>query len=641
MISFWIRKLTRRRTDLYFDTMTDISLFHRPSFGHKIQTIKDPGHLQALFASMFAYSADFQVADAVDSPAHIQISSWKPDPMRFHNQALTLIDKCLDECPDQPPSLCLLQAMILITFCELTKGVRGRAWRLLGSCVRVAYELHLHLIDYEGREEYFKVGRDLSRWIADEERRRCWWAIWKMDNFASVIRRCPTAIDWSMIDTYLPVSDEFWFNNQFQRSCFLEREPTTRGQILKSCGNEGSDAWLIVISSIMRDAQVLLRGNLRGVLLDVDPHNSSDQLLHYFRNSFCRKKTHEDSTRLKALIRALQTATSNLPKSLVYDGEYLDFGFDFLEGIRDYEVRRLHSAKYNIYLTMKLAQFMIYHHYAFGEIVSGTIFSGKEKDIDQGRLLSDQQTSENARGLKHCLQAADDIYALTSRCSDDHVKHVSPFLASTVWLSASLQVLRRLFGKREDLEETLSKYAILRATCERFTAFWHTPLALLENLDSLEARLSRYCNSPPPDTTVPHDAAHDSSMSSGIVEDTRVRTSSIWNVRPKPQQDLCPPWPRTDDDISPLSDVHIPPRVPEHRNGESSHDAHLTTNLPLHDDYKHVDQSFSSDQYLPTPAWREDTGINPGLDSWFSQCLSELFSDPFDNGSVPLPSHGP
>ncbi|KAJ5379386.1 Fungal specific transcription factor [Penicillium cosmopolitanum] len=629
-------------TDIYFDSMTEFSLFHRPSFGNKIQNIKNPGHLQAFFASMFAYSASFHIDDAVDLTAHIWTSSCTPDPMRFHNLALRLINTSLDECSDQPPSICLLQAMILITFCELTKGVRGRAWRLLGSCVRVAYELHLHLIDYEARDEYYKVGQDLSRWIADEERRRCWWAIWKMDNFASVIRRCPTAIDWNMIDTYLPVSDELWFNNQFQRSCLLEREPTTRAEILKSCGNEGADAWLIVISSIMRDAQVLLRGNLRGVLLDVDPHNASEQLLHYFHNSFCRKKTDKDSTRLKTLIRALRTTISSLPKSLVYNGEYLDFGFDFLRGVRDSETKRLHSAKYNIHLTMNLAQFMVYHHYAFGEIVSGVIFT--EKDTKQEVLPQEERTSENALGLEQCLQAADYIYILTSHCPEDHVKYVNPFLASTVWLSASLQVLRKLFGKKVDLEETLSKYAILRATCERFTAFWHTPLALLENLDSLEARLSPYCNFPP-GTTAPHEAPHGLNMPMpfSVSGETRVQKPSTRTNRPKTsQQDLQPLLPRADGDLNPISEVRVSPTAQyQRRDNENSSNANLTPNPPLHDDYNNVDQSLSSGQNLPTSAWREDTEIHGGLDNWFPQCLSDIFTEAFGNESVENLYHGP
>ncbi|KKA22697.1 Fungal specific transcription factor [Rasamsonia emersonii CBS 393.64] len=483
-------RMFQRLIDSYFDNMTAFSLFHQPSFGYKIQNIENPRHLQALFAAMFSFSARFETASSIDGVDRQQIEPRTLDYRRFHHQALELIENSLKETSDTPPSLCLLQAMTLITFCELTNGVRGRAWRLLGSCVLVAYELHLHLIDYQAREEYVKVGQDLARWTADEERRRCWWAIWEMDNFASTIRRCPTAIDWNMIDTYLPVKDEFWFNNQYQRSCFLAREPINRWKMLKKCRNESPTAWLIVINSLMRNAQVLLRGNLQGVLLDVDPHDNTEQLLHYFRNSFRRKKTQEDSARLKTLVHALQNVISQLPESLVYQGEYLDFG-----SIADVENRRLHSAKYSIYLTIQLARFMIYHHYAFGEIVSGTIFSGKRNASEPGWSPSDRETPVSCQGLQNCLQAADDIWSLTTRCSEDHVKHVNPFLASTVWLAAALQVLRIVFGNEEDRDEAKSKCETLRATCERYTEFWHTPLALLDNLDSLEGRLFRYRDS--------------------------------------------------------------------------------------------------------------------------------------------------
>lgn len=65
------------------------------------------------------------------------------------------------------------------------------------------------------------------------------------------------------------------FNNQYHPSCFLEREPTNRGKTLRKSGNESHAAWLIVINSLMRNAQVLLRGNLQGV------YDNTDQLLHY------------------------------------------------------------------------------------------------------------------------------------------------------------------------------------------------------------------------------------------------------------------------------------------------------------------------------------------------------------------------
>ncbi|KAJ5639611.1 Fungal specific transcription factor [Penicillium longicatenatum] len=180
--------------------MSQSSLLHPPSFAKKVQAIQVPAHRQALFAAMFSHSARFRSEDVS--------LQCKSDSMKFHNQAVDFIYDSLDEASGEQSSLCLLQAMVLVTFYEVTKGVKGRAWRLLGSCVRVAYELYLHLIDYEALEESYKVGRGLSRWIEAEEARRCWWAIWKMDTFASVIRRLPTAIDWNMIDTHLPASDD-------------------------------------------------------------------------------------------------------------------------------------------------------------------------------------------------------------------------------------------------------------------------------------------------------------------------------------------------------------------------------------------------------------------------------------------------
>lgn len=475
------------RTDSYFDNMTAYSLFHRPSFGQKIQDIKNALHLQALFAAMFSYSAKFE---PTGSPEFQRALS-------FHQIAMDRIEISLKELSDQPPPLCLLQAMTIITFCELTKGVRARAWRLLGSCVRLAYELHLHLIDYEARDEDVEIGPDLARWTMDEERRRCWWAIWEMDTFASTIRRCPTAIDWNMIDTYLPIQDTFWFNNQYHPSCFLEVESSDQWKALTKHGNENPNAWIIVINAIMRTAQVLLRGNLHGVLLNVNPHNNSDQLLHYFRNSFRKKRTQEDSMRLKKLIHALENVSTNLPVSLAYRGQRLDFGSDEATLVLDVDRARLHSAKYNIYLTTQLARFMIYHHYAFGEIVSGTIFSEKHKPEGQIPSSSGQGLSQNTLGLQSCLQMADDICALTGRCAKDHVKHVNPFHASTVWLAASLQVLREIFGTGEDMSLTKAKCETLRDTCGRFTEFWQTPLALLENLNSLASRLCAYRDSSP------------------------------------------------------------------------------------------------------------------------------------------------
>lgn len=481
--------------DSYFANMTTFSLFHQPSFGSKIQNIKTPIHLKALFAAMFSFSARFKPKFPHDVHDFAQSPPDNVDHQRFHSLALKFIDEAMEECSDETPPLCLLQALILSTFYKLTNGVRGRAWRLLGSCVRIAYELRLHLIDYERPGGAPKTGPELARWSSDEERRRSWWAIWEMDIFASTIKRSPTAIDWAMNETYLPVKDEFWFNRRHHPSCFLEKKPMDRWKSLEKCRNESPEAWFIVVNSIMRDARLL--SNLRSMLPDIDPNNNVAQLIQYFRNEFRKKQPEEEAEKLTILIHSLCCFTMALPESLAYNGEYLSFASTDSSSFSTTECRQNHSARYSIYLMIQLAKFMIYHHYAFGEIVAGTILMDKPRNLGFGWTATEQGKPTNCQGLLTCMESADSILEILNRCSENHVQHVNPFLASTVWLATALQVLRKAFG--DDLNPDLieSKCEVLRINCQQYTKFWGTPLALMENLDSLEERLKMRRTCPP------------------------------------------------------------------------------------------------------------------------------------------------
>lgn len=142
---------------------------------------------------------------------------------------------------------------------------------------------------------------------------------------------------------------------------------------------------------------------------------------------------------------------------------------------------------------------MIYHNHAFDEIVSGAIFASNTARV--GTCSS--ESVHLPQGLGHCLQAADDICTIISQCPADHVEYVSPYLASTVWLAASLQILRDLLVMVTDCGETHSKYALLRATFEQYSAFWGTSPALLENLDSLDSRIREYCRATATTTSSP------------------------------------------------------------------------------------------------------------------------------------------
>jgi hypothetical protein len=469
--------------------MTAISLFHRPSFGSKIQGIKDQASLTALLASMFSFSVRFFLD--VESTTNAQDM---PSSKQFHQMALDQIDEILKGMEEDAPPLVVLQAMTLCGYNQLIGGVHGKGWRLVGSCVRIAYELRLHLIDYEAPIFTSDDAGYTHKWVAKEEQRRCWWAIWEMDVFASTVRRSPLAIDWTMNETYLPVDDELWFKNQHCQSCFLDPQPGERWKKLNKSGNKSPSAWLIVLSSIMRDAQSLSRGNLQGVRSEDNGTDQVAELQQYFRNVFRKKSPAADEQQPSFLGHALRSTVSTLPESLAYKGEALSFGSDDItpepssfkrpRGFWD-------AARYSIFLTIQLARFQIFHHYAFSEIASGTLFTENPVDPPFGWTVtrsSLQGSMRNCEGLRNCLEAADDIHAILTNVPEEHVKWVNPFLSSTVWLAASLQVLRKVYSLGTDTENE-SKFALLRLTCQRYQAFWGTPLTLISNIDCLESHL--------------------------------------------------------------------------------------------------------------------------------------------------------
>lgn len=206
----------------------------------KLYAIPSPHALGALLGSIFIFSARYAAKVPNDDTSALSATvTSTPAPAYFERIAMELQEKTLKECGDATPPLCLLQASILTSFQHLIRGVRGIAWRHLGACIRLAYELDLHRIDSEaGAVVGSKSRYDASRAIEDEERRRAWWAVWEMDTFASTIRRSPTAINWSGNETFLPITDAFWYSGTEQASCFLALKPMARWKNLQKTGNE-------------------------------------------------------------------------------------------------------------------------------------------------------------------------------------------------------------------------------------------------------------------------------------------------------------------------------------------------------------------------------------------------------------------
>ncbi|KAL4748418.1 fungal-specific transcription factor domain-containing protein [Aspergillus terricola var. indicus] len=436
-------------TMIYFDKMTTISLFHQPSFPEKLARITSAAQMAALLAAMFAFAVRFRPEEA----------DVNKQAARFLNVALQQIDEALDECGDGTPPLCLLQACVLAAHCQLTQGVLGRAWRTLGSCVRLAYEMNLHLVDVQG-PRHAVAGLDVAKWCSDEEQRRAWWAIWEMDVFATTIRRTPTAIDWSQIEILLPVDDEHWFQCQPQESCFFEPDPIRRWKVLESCGNQSPKAWFIVINSLMKEAQRI--SSPRGI----PSRSQSDQV-------------DEARHQLEIIANAIRCFQLALPDHLRYKNQ--DLTFD-ARG-----TRRVNSAVYNIHMMTHLARLMVYRYDVFKGRVRVLLPSHDHHDHHDSS--SGMREGEHA-AVREYFDAADNILAIIQRSSADHIQYTMPFLSSTIWLASAVQLMRSQLCRPGTLKSVVkSRYEVLHLTYKKCVRFWDMHPAVQQSLETLEEQL--------------------------------------------------------------------------------------------------------------------------------------------------------
>lgn len=474
--------------DSYFTHMTAFSLFRPSQFRFKLASITSQAQLTALLAAMFSFSTRFveSTNDQDMNPTNHNQSFTTSQVDRFRTLSQVYIDQAFRECGDSKPTLVLLQALALSTFQQLIRGARGLAWRSLGTCVRVAYELDLHLVDSdEGDEDINFTGKAGQSWCLDEEKRRIWWAIWEMDTFASTVRRCPTAIDWSQNETKLPVDDEFWFRSEYRQSCYLSQDAMAQWRDLQKCGNQSARAWFIVVNSMMRQAQQLSHPRTRHV-----PGSASPQRRSRVRavKSNGGKTCEEISESLGVLENALHCFSMALPSHLKYRREKLSFP---VTGANS-SMLMLHSSIYSIYLMMQLTKFMMYHHAVFGggrlEHCQVNASSAEKMPTPPAEPIN--PTEPDPDGLARYAEAADEILMIVSRSASHHVQYVNPFLASTIWLAAAVQLVYKFFGSpgaTKDLTE--SKFEVLRMNYLQFVEHWKTATTLQGNLEILEKAL--------------------------------------------------------------------------------------------------------------------------------------------------------
>ncbi|EXJ82887.1 hypothetical protein A1O3_06703 [Capronia epimyces CBS 606.96] len=466
--------------------MTALSLFHQPSFGNKLTNIPSVTQLVALLASILSFSARYRFDPSGNSarpedgePLDDSLGLSLP-PQYFEALSQQYVDEALKEHSHDAPPLCVLQALVLLTFQELIKGARGSAWRRLGVCVRVAYELDLHHVDRGNTPEQ----TDPQIWTEIEERRRTWWFIWEMDVFASTIRRCPAAIDWRDNETRFPVCDEDWFARTFQPSCFLETKPLDRLRVLQQCGTQSPKAWFIVLNSFM------LEGHMFSKFRSPRPGGGK-----YGPSRPAPRDSAKDNTEsLAILANALRCFGMALPKRLRHRDQFLSFGDN--DPATRVATRQLHSAMYSIHVTTQLTRMMINHQDAY---------RGAQQDL---RLNENDHTDGSAtaeggsvslhlgptrQGMQQYIEAADELLHIVSRSSEHHVRYVNPFLASTLWYGAVVHLgWKVLAPPHTNLDFIESKFAVMHMILTEFANFWDLPSTLQENLSGVEGKLSLF-----------------------------------------------------------------------------------------------------------------------------------------------------
>jgi hypothetical protein len=440
------------RLDAYFENMTAFSLFHRPTFDSKLCRISSPIQLQALLASMFSFSVRFE-SD--------RLGGFNVPPQgRLRQLAEQLVDQALKECSDDAPPLCLLQALILVTFEQLIVAVRSQAWRSVGTCVRVAYEMQLHLIDKSPSSNK----NNISISSLAEESRRAWWAIWECDVFASTIRRLPTAINWESNETWLPVDDHIWFANAYTRSCPLNPDASLAWKDLEISGNKSSKAWFIVTNALMRSAHLLSYPQAY-------PTNERS------RNGVASEELAPPG--LEVIANSLYCLTAALPAALAYQGEYLNFSTS-----RSGNSVQQDSAKHCIHVMIQLSRFMINHYQVFKDSSRRL----ESNPPNQNPAIASAGYLDKAAWTIY-LAAASKVVTIVRNSSPKHIQYANPFLANTIWLAAAAQVVSRCLGTSSDRRATDSNLDLLQLNLNAYVRFWGSSNSLQQKLITLETKL--------------------------------------------------------------------------------------------------------------------------------------------------------
>ena len=414
---------------------------------------------------MFAFSAKTNQDGDRKSASH------------FSNLAITCIDGAFAQCADEVPPLCLLQALILVTHGLVLKGVRGRAWRYLGLCIRVAFELDLHSID-DGKDPTTYT-EDIEAWCEDEERRRAYWAIREMDQHANHLKHVPFLTDWTQNQVFLPAEDQKWFRGEPHQSCLVTSDPLTRAKTLQATENKSARAWYIVLFSLVAEAWDLTYPTTR--------INRSGKWRGIISN-------HESANHRSSLLNALQLCRKMLPSELKFHGQLLDFGMRTSGRSRVPSIIHDHSWICLIALMAESVKLTSHKPFVFEAYIQKVVKIAREgvpgHEKGRGASLLDEKLSQK---VELCYAASDAILNIFLLSHESHYQYIHPYIAQSAWSSATVQLLRGEITENDfDKDVIRSKFEILKAISNRLVHYWEMSRVPKRNLDELDLRLKQF-----------------------------------------------------------------------------------------------------------------------------------------------------
>jgi hypothetical protein len=453
-----------------------VTLLRRTTFYSYLYTALTPKHSAALAAAMFSFSARFAPPPYKNSgvePLTSQSADHNARADFFFKKASDLITDCLQELRDVLPPLALLQALTITTSYEMIHAARGKAWRALGTCIRLAYELRLHQVDVMTNKPGKKSSvMDNETWIMDEERRRVWWALWELDVFMSSVNMMPVSIGDAHNATLLPAEDEAWFEGRPRESSFLEVDPVKRWKQLQQSDNQSGKAWYILINSFTRDIHCLSHLTLPLDRFETDQGGQSKL-----------------TTKLNTLANCVSCFTLALPDGLMYER------FSPVENI-DWGSRRRMSEKHVIHLMFQLTKLYIYHHECFNK----DTHSRSSEEMARQNLASpslsfcsserSSTTLQHTKAWRDYVEMSDEMSQVIRNSHIDHIRYGHPLLVNTYWMVAAIQLLRQRFATSEEERQLAqSNFDLIKLTLIRHQKFWNSSPTPLANLMVLSLRL--------------------------------------------------------------------------------------------------------------------------------------------------------